>query len=108
MNLSSSFSMRVVMKALEMSTVAASIPSFASMVAVRRTDSRDAVGEAASDLSMVPLYLLSPETMRPLMESSRFSLKNRCDSRTWSYSCLLRVLGLMGSNVIEYRIFTKN
>ena len=69
--------MRVVTKALGMSTIAASLPSFAPIVAVRRTDSRAAVGNVESVLSMWLRYLLPPATIFPLIVWSRFCFRNR-------------------------------
>ena len=69
--------MRVVTKALGMSAIATSLPSFASIVAVRRTDYRAAVGDVASVLSMWLRCLLPPATIRPLIVWSRFCFRNR-------------------------------
>ena len=59
---------RVVTKALGISIIATSLPYFASMVEVSRTDSNAAVEEVASVLSMCPLCLLPPVTILPLIE----------------------------------------
>ena len=65
--------MPVVTKALGVSTIATSLPSFVSIVAVRRTDYRAAVGDVATVLLMWLRCLLPPATIRPLIVWSLFA-----------------------------------
>ena len=60
MTMSFLLSILVVTKALGISIIATSRPSFASIVEVSRTDSNAAVREVAYVLSVFPLYLLLP------------------------------------------------
>ena len=101
MTMSLSSSMRACTNTFGISMINTSWPSLASIVAVNSIDSSAAVGDAASSLLMVPHYLLPPSTKRPLMESSRFCFRNKCDSRTASYSVLVRVLWFTGSKVSQ-------
>ena len=84
--LSSSFSSWFCTKELGISNTEMSRPYLGQMISVRRTDSSAEVGDVASSFGILPRCLFSPETMRPLMVAPFFPLRNRCDSRTWSYS----------------------
>ena len=61
-------SILVVTKALGIPMIATSLPSFASIVEVSRTDSNAAVREVESVLLMCPLCLLPPATIITLIE----------------------------------------
>ena len=56
--MSSFFSICVVMKVFGISNIATYLPSFASIVSVRRTDSRSMIGDVASVfVSVVALFI---------------------------------------------------
>ena len=99
MTMSFLFSILVVTKALGISMIATSRPSFASIVEVSRTDYNAAVGEVASVLSMCPFFILPPAAILPLIDWSRFCVSNIFDSSTLSYSVFDKVFELMGWKV---------
>ena len=70
---------------LGISNMDMSCPSLASIIVVRRTDSSAEVGDVASSFGIVPRCLFTLATMRPLMVASIFPLRNKVDSRNWSY-----------------------
>ena len=96
-----SSSILVCMDALGMSIIDTSLPSSASIKEVKSTDSRNAVGEAASYLSMAPSCLLPLATIINLKTLSLFSFRNRLESGTSLYYYLMRVNGYSGSNVLQ-------
>jgi hypothetical protein len=79
-----------------MSIDATSRCSVASITDVNNTALVDTVGEDASTAGMVPRCLSPPATMRPLIVRSRFSFRNRCDSRAAIFSSEERSLGWTG------------
>ena len=68
------------------STTATSRPSWASMAAVRKTESSATVGDAASSLGMLPRCLLPSTTNLPLRSPVRFSLTVMIDSSAFAFS----------------------
>ena len=58
-----------------MSTITTSLPSYVSIVEIKRTDSRASVEDVEYSLSMVPLCLLTPATILTLAVLSPFFQK---------------------------------
>ena len=67
----------VCIKALGTLQIAMSWPSCALMTVVKRTDSRDVVGDVASSLGMYPHCLSMPATILSLIVASHLSFKKQ-------------------------------
>ena len=83
--MSSIFSTRVWINAFRMSIVATPGCSYAFITQDISTALVATVGELASSLLMKSLCLFPPATARPLILQSIFSLRNICDSRTFTF-----------------------